>query len=235
MLNKSNDKYRKLVELANSIILRMDTCGKITYLNRYGLNFFGYKKNDIIGKNLIGIIAPVIESSGRDITNLIESIQKYPKKYPVNENENIRKNGSRVWVLWTNKGIYDAHGRVTEILSIGSEITAKKEYEKALLTSREELERKVHERTLDLKKAYDDLLYEITERKVGEEALRESEIKYGKYGDTILNSRLILNHSSVKSSILNGFCDMRGGNIGSSFKVGDGAGHFDNPGVGTDA
>lgn len=177
-MSKSEEKYRKLLELANSIILRMDTSGKLTYLNKFGLTFFGYKKKEIIGKPVIGAIAPMVESSGRDITKLIESIQKNPKKYPVNENENMRKDGSRVWVLWTNKGLYDARGQITEILSIGIDITAKKEYEKALRISQCELERKVQERTMDLKKAYNDLLFEIAERKVSEEALRESEIKY---------------------------------------------------------
>jgi PAS domain S-box-containing protein/putative nucleotidyltransferase with HDIG domain len=177
-LRKSEKKYRELVELANSIILRIDTTGKITYLNKFAQQFFGYKKTEIIGKMGIGTITPEVESSGRDLTHLVESICQNPKQHIINENENMRRDGSRVWVLWTNKAVFDTSGRVTEILCIGSDITDKKEAEKVLRRSRDELETKVQDRTSELKKAYEALLFEIAERKIEEEALRESETKY---------------------------------------------------------
>ena len=177
-LNKSEDRYRKLVELANSMILQIDTSGNITFINEYAQNFFGYTRNEIIGKNVIGTIVPRAESSGRDLTSLIETIRQNPEQHVVHENENIRKDGSRAWVLWANSVLPDESGHVTEILCIGSDITARKEAEKILQVSRDELEAKVHERTFELKKTYEDLLYETAERKVYEEALRESETKY---------------------------------------------------------
>ncbi|MCX5815870.1 MAG: PAS domain S-box protein [Proteobacteria bacterium] len=177
-LNKSEDKYRKLVELANSIILQIDTNGNITFFNEYAQKFFGYTRNEIIGKNVIGTIVPRAESSGRDLTNLIETIRQNPEQHVVHENENTLKDGSRVWVLWANSIVLDESGHVTEILCIGSDITARKEAEKVMQTARDELEAKVHERTFELKKTYEDLLYETAERKVYEEALRESETKY---------------------------------------------------------
>lgn len=42
----------------------------------------------------------------------------------------------------------------------------------------DELEKKMEERTRDLKKVNDDLLFEIAERKISEEALKESETNY---------------------------------------------------------
>ena len=52
------------------------------------------------------------------------------------------------------------------------------EAEKDLQIARDDFEARVRERTSELKKTYEDLLYEIAERKVYEEALRESETKY---------------------------------------------------------
>ena len=54
----------------------------------------------------------------------------------------------------------------------------KRQKEMALQAALDDLERKVEERTVELKKAYEDLLFEVAERKVNEEALKESEIKY---------------------------------------------------------
>jgi PAS domain S-box-containing protein/putative nucleotidyltransferase with HDIG domain len=177
-LKKSKEEYRELVELANSIIFRMDTSGKITFFNEFAQKFFGYPKEEIVGKNLVGTIVPPVESSGRDLAALIKSIFTNPDKYTINENENMRKDGSRVWVLWTNRAILDDKNRASEILCIGSDITDRKAAEKALSTSRDELETMVKKRTWELQKAYEDLRFEIVARKVEEEALRESEARY---------------------------------------------------------
>ena len=117
-------KYREMVDEANSIILRLAPRGKITFMNAYALNFFGYAPEEIIGRNLVGTIVPEIESSGRDLGALIADLEKNPESYVVNENENLRRSGERVWVAWTNKGVYNDRGELSEILCIGNDITA---------------------------------------------------------------------------------------------------------------
>ena len=42
-LRASEREYRELVETANSIILKADRDGRITYMNDFGLKFFGYE------------------------------------------------------------------------------------------------------------------------------------------------------------------------------------------------
>jgi len=49
---------------------------------------------------------------------MISNILKNPAKYEQNENENICKDGKRVWVNWTNRAIQDQNGNVIEILSV---------------------------------------------------------------------------------------------------------------------
>ncbi|MES1196467.1 MAG: PAS domain S-box protein, partial [Steroidobacter sp.] len=46
-LRDSEQKYRELVELANSIILRWNAEGIITFVNEFGLKFFGYAANEL--------------------------------------------------------------------------------------------------------------------------------------------------------------------------------------------
>lgn len=131
-LQESERKYRELVEHANSIILRMDREGRITFLNEFGQQFFGYSPDEIIGHHAVGTIVPPSESTGRDLRPLLEDICTHPKKYEHNVNENMRKNGARVWIDWTNKAIMDEQGQLAEILSIGSDITARREAEKKM-------------------------------------------------------------------------------------------------------
>jgi PAS domain S-box-containing protein len=154
-LRTSEKKYRDLVMLANSIILRWSRDGRITFLNEFGLRFFGYTGNEIIGRHVIGTIVPENESSGRDLSTLMDEICADPKSFERNINENMRCNGERVWIDWTNKIVLDEQGRIREIMSIGSDITRRKQAQDELEHYKEHLEELVRERTRELADAKD--------------------------------------------------------------------------------
>jgi len=116
--------YYNLIDSANSVVMRMDTNGVITFLNKFGEELFGYTKEEIIGKNAIGTIIPETESTGRDLREMIRDVGKHPDKYKNNINENMKKTGERLWVLWTNRPVFDEYGNITEILCIGDDITS---------------------------------------------------------------------------------------------------------------
>jgi len=115
-------KYKEIVENANSIILLMNTKGNIVFLNKFGERFFRYQEKDILGESVIGIIVPKTDSSGEDLTKMIKGIVENPGQYSVNENENMRSDGERVHVLWTNKAIIGYDGGIQEILCIGNQV-----------------------------------------------------------------------------------------------------------------
>jgi PAS domain S-box-containing protein len=125
-LRESERKYRELIDNANSIILRWSKEGKIIFLNEFGQKFFGYPSADIIGRHVVGTIVPETESTGRNLQPLMDNICAHPEEFERNINENMRYNGERVWIAWTNKVVMDESGRVNEILSIGSDITEQK-------------------------------------------------------------------------------------------------------------
>jgi PAS domain S-box-containing protein/putative nucleotidyltransferase with HDIG domain len=150
-LRKNGGQYRDLVELAKSIIVRMDPAGNVTFVNEYARQFFGYGPDELTGRNVVGMIVPVYESSGRQLTELIAALCKSPDRLAVNENENVRKDGSRVWVLWSNKGVFNKKGELTAILSVGSDITARKQAEGVLKASNTRLGALVREKTARLR------------------------------------------------------------------------------------
>src|SRR5208337_4169208 len=59
----------------------------------------------------------------------------HPLKFERNINENMRRNGDRFWIDWTNKIVLNDQGELIEILSIGSDITDRKELENSLQVS----------------------------------------------------------------------------------------------------
>ncbi len=135
-LAESERKYRELVEQVNSIILRWTRDGQITFLNEFGQRFFGYSAEEILGRHVVGTIVPPTETSGRDLTKLMEDVCANPKAFENNTNENMRRNGERVWISWTNRIVPDARGQVAEILSVGTDITERKRVEEAIVRER---------------------------------------------------------------------------------------------------
>ena len=149
-LLRSERKYRELLEHANSIILHWTRDGRIMFLNEFGQRFFGYSEAEIIGRHAVGTIVPETESTGRDLRPLIDLIAADPAAFERNTNENMRSNGERVWIAWTNKVYFDDQGRVEGFLSIGTDITERKRADEELRRLNAELEQRVIERTADL-------------------------------------------------------------------------------------
>jgi two-component system cell cycle sensor histidine kinase/response regulator CckA len=145
---KSEEKYRELVQNANSIILRMDTKGNVTFFNEFAQTFFGFTEEEILGRNVVGTIVPQRSMGGKDLSSMIADIGRDPNRYAANENENVRKNGERVWIAWTNTPIVDNEGHVVEVLCVGNDITARRQSEENL-REREEMIRALVETSQD--------------------------------------------------------------------------------------
>jgi two-component system, cell cycle sensor histidine kinase and response regulator CckA len=136
-LRESEERYRELVENANSIILRMDKEGRISFFNEYAQGFFGFPAEEILGRSVIGTIVPATDSAGVDLDTMIKDIGVHPQYYVTNDNENMLRDGTRVWVSWTNKPIFNEANEVSEILCVGNDITERKHSEEFLRESEE--------------------------------------------------------------------------------------------------
>ena len=138
-LMESRENYRELVTNARSIIIRQDNDGIIVFVNEFGENFFGYTKEELVGKKAVGTIVPSKESTGRDLNAMVDNIIQDPDKYLININENIKKNGERVWVEWHNKSLYDHLDKKTGHIAIGIDVTERRKAEEALTESERKL------------------------------------------------------------------------------------------------
>ena len=126
-VRESEVKYRELVENANSIILKLDCSGLITFFNEFAQQFFGFTEEEVLGKPLVGTIAPEQETSGRNLDDLFARMVRDPHHFVKNENENICKDGRRVWVNWTNRALYDeTTGALAGLLCVGLDATERK-------------------------------------------------------------------------------------------------------------
>ena len=130
------DRCKFLMDKVSAIILSLDADGKITFLNHYGEDFFEYSAKEILGKPVLGTLTPATGFEGRDLASFLDGLRRDPDRYAFSVNQNVLRNGEKVWTFWANKGIYDDRGQVKEVLRVGLDIT---ERERRLEAATEEL------------------------------------------------------------------------------------------------
>ena len=124
--------YRKLVQEANSIFLRWGRDGRILSVNPYCEKLFGYSEDELKGRSVIGTLVRERDSRGRDLAAMIEAIRENPDEFHINENENVTRDGRRLWIAWRNTYIEEGLDGKPELLSVGVDITERKRVEDAL-------------------------------------------------------------------------------------------------------
>lgn len=87
------------------------------------------------------------------------------------EHRMVHKQGSIRWFLARGTALRDPQGKPYRLLGTDSDITERKEVEVALQRAKEELELKVEERTIELKRVNEQLLADIVMRRRAEAAL----------------------------------------------------------------
>jgi PAS domain S-box-containing protein len=137
-IQESEKKYRELVENANSIIMRINIKGQITFFNEYAQRVFGYTETEVRKKKNTDIFGNGSGGKGSFFDNLIEDLKQHPEITVFNESKGKLSNGEDVWIAWTYRPIFSSGNTFKEILCVGNEITDLKraEQEKADLEFR---------------------------------------------------------------------------------------------------
>ena len=80
---------RVLADQADSIILRLNLKGQVTFFNKFAQALFGFSEDEIRGYSVIGTIVPETDTAGRNLAVMIADLISHPERYTINENENM--------------------------------------------------------------------------------------------------------------------------------------------------
>jgi PAS domain S-box-containing protein len=130
-IQESEQKYRELVETANSAILRVNAEGRITYVNDFAQRLFGYAESELLGTDAVRFILPAGGSGAGSLPEFIAAMSRDPQRPVVGESEIELRSGKTVWIAWAYRPIYDDRGLFQEMLCIGNDITELKDTEQA--------------------------------------------------------------------------------------------------------
>jgi PAS domain S-box-containing protein len=128
-LHESEVKYRHIIDNANSVIMELDTGGNITFINKFALDFFGFGEAEIIGHNVVGTIVDPEDADAAAWKTMSRDIVASPDAYLQSERGNHRRNGEKVWMVWTYRPILDEAGNLKEMLCTGIDRTQQKKAE----------------------------------------------------------------------------------------------------------
>jgi PAS domain S-box-containing protein len=131
-------QYQELVHSVNSAIVRWSRDGTLTFFNESAERLFGWRADEVVGRR-VSILLPGADDGGGDLAHLVADIVAHPDRYLNHVNENVRKDGTRLWVAWTNKALRDDDGEVREVLAVGNDVTELVRTQAALRASEEAL------------------------------------------------------------------------------------------------
>jgi len=164
-------------------ILVVDANGTITIANEALLQMLGYREEEVIEKHLTEIspytgtytttLGEEVVITDTYVNNQVEKADELFEKCKISNYEIylVKKDGRLVPVDVTCSILQDSNGRRRGSISICRDITERKQIEKTLQNTHRELEKRVEERTANLKLANKQLKQEISERRRVEKKL----------------------------------------------------------------
>jgi PAS domain S-box-containing protein len=132
-LRLSEERYRLIVENQTEFIVKWLPDGTRTFVNESYCRYFGLSEEECIGTNFIPLVTPEF----RDM--LERKIASLTPENPQSTSEHISfaAGGEQRWQQWTDKGIFDAQGKLVELQSSGRDITERKQAEMTLRATEE--------------------------------------------------------------------------------------------------
>jgi len=190
-LLRERDKAQTYLDIAGSIILALNTSGVVTLINRKGCAVLGYSENEVIGKNwFYNFIPGKIRKEALGFFKKMIQGEQDGKEYM--ENPIVVKSGEERIIGWYNAVLRDEEGNITGILSSGVDVTEMRMTEEALRNTRDELEKRVHERTVELLKKNEILRNEVIARKKAEKDIRDAYEKLREFQSIVNRSPAVV-------------------------------------------
>lgn len=118
--------YRDIVELANSLILRTDGRGNISFANDRAEAVLGINREDIKGKSAYDLLFNYDEEKIDEVRELFRKAIKNDEKDVYFEVSLKSPLSDFIWIRWSSRLLYDEKGELVETLNVGFDKTDQK-------------------------------------------------------------------------------------------------------------
>ena len=131
-LIRSEKKWRNILINTPQIGISIDPKAKITFANKHFLILTGWEEHEIMGQDWFDFFIP--ENIRKEVRKVFSNVmaQKEATGFSNNENKIKTKTGELRNVSWANVLTKDTKGIITDVTSLGIDLTEKKELEARL-------------------------------------------------------------------------------------------------------
>ncbi len=198
-IRKSEEKFRDLVESIYDWVWEIDSNGVFTYSSPRVRDYLGYRPEEIVGRSIYGMMKPEL---ARKITGILDSLARRHGQFAVAEKTLISKHGEPVDFEMNVSPVYGSDGTLKGFKGICRDIRDRKRAEEALRRAYAELERRVEERTAELKEAKGraELYVDLMSHDI-------NNMNMVAMGDLEMTQRLVAGNADA-AKLLNGALDM---------------------------
>ncbi|MFO1424843.1 MAG: PAS domain S-box protein [Candidatus Competibacteraceae bacterium] len=130
-LRASEEKYRLLVENQTDLVVKLDPDGHFLFVSPSYCQAFGKTEAELLGQTFM----PLVHEEDQESTAQAMEDLFRPPYQDYHEQRALTAAGWR-WFGWADKAVLDERGQVVAIMSLGRDITERKQVEEALRQSR---------------------------------------------------------------------------------------------------
>lgn len=153
-LRESERRFAEMLGRAQQIAIMLDTEGRLTYCNDFFLDLTGWAREEVIGRPWAEMfVPPELEGLTAAFADLLAGSPAAWHR----ESEIVTRSGDRRMVEWNNSLLRSPAGDVIGCASLGVDVTERRRAAEDVRRLNEDLERRVAERTAELKAANEEL------------------------------------------------------------------------------
>ena len=156
-LRETKRYLTRLIESSTEAIFSSDKEGNVALFNKGAEALLGYREQEVIGRRVT-----VLYGSDARAMDLVRETQKRGGSVSGFETVLLAKDGNSIPVLMSASVICDEAGREVGMAGFATDLRKRKREEEELQKARDELEKRVEERTAELNEARERLQYLLT-------------------------------------------------------------------------
>ena len=116
------ESARRFLDLAGVLFVVLDTAGRLTFINKYGLHLLGYEEEEVLGKDWFDTFIPdALREELRSV--FARLIARGNGSFQDYDNTIVAKNGEECTFAWHNTLLWNKDGVVRGTISSGTDIS----------------------------------------------------------------------------------------------------------------
>ncbi len=131
-LQKSEEKYRLLIENQTDLVVKVDNKGNYVFISPSYLKVFGKTEEELLGKSYLPLVHPDDQKKTEEEMKKLYS----PPYRCFIEQRALTVDGWR-WFAWSDNSIVSENGEISAIIGVGRDITEQKQAELELMDAKE--------------------------------------------------------------------------------------------------